>query len=139
MTRPAMRLAPGEADAPALVLSEPLGFWGGVNAEAGLIIDRRHPEHGARIAGCVLVMPAGRGSSSSSSVLAESIRRGSGPAAIVLATPDPILAVGALVADALYGQRCPIVVCEIEGLATGERLRIIASGDGPASIEWRSP
>lgn len=139
MRREAVRLAPGDADAPAMVLSEPLGFWGGVNAETGLIIDRRHPEHGARIAGCVLVMPAGRGSSSSSSVVAEAIRRGTGPAGIVLAIPDPILAVGALVAEALYDMRCPIVVCDIDGIATGERVRIVAPKSGPASIEWRSP
>ena len=86
MTRPARRLAPGDAEAPALVLSEPLGFWGGVDAGTGQIVDGRHPQHGEPISGRVLVMPAGRGSSSSSSVLAESIRRGSGPAAIVLGT-----------------------------------------------------
>jgi len=33
-------------------------------------------------------MPSGRGSSSSSSVLAETIRSGTGPVAIVLAEPD---------------------------------------------------
>ncbi len=69
-------------------------------------------------------MPGGRGSSSSSSVLAETIRRGSGPAAIVLGTADPILTVGALVADFLYGIRCPIVVGALHGLRTGARLRV---------------
>jgi hypothetical protein len=52
-------------------------------------------------------MSAGRGSSS---VLAEAIRLATAPAAIVLAEPDPILAVGAIVAEALYGRGCPIVV-----------------------------
>lgn len=85
------------------------------------------------------MMPAGRGSSSSSSVLAEAIRRGTAPAAIVLATPDPILAVGALVAESLYGGRCPIVVCGIDGIATGDRMRVLARETGPASIEWRDP
>jgi predicted aconitase with swiveling domain len=136
MTRPARRLAVGEADAPALVLSEPLGFWGGVDAGTGRIVDGRHPEYGERISGRVLVMPAARGSSSSSSVLAESIRRGTGPAAIVLRTPDPILVVGALVAEALYGMRCPIVACNIDGITTGHRLRIAAPVDGVASVEW---
>lgn len=139
MTRPAMRLAPGEADAPALVLSEPLGFWGGVDVATGRIIDRRHPDYGAQVSGRALVMPGGRGSSSSSSVLAEAIRRGTGPAAIVLATPDPILAVGALVAESLYGSRCPIVVCEIDGIVTGDRVRIVVPENGAPSIEWRTP
>ena len=55
-------------------------------------------------------MPCGRGSSSSSTVLAEAIRLGTAPAAIVLSEPDPILVIGALVAQRLYARTCPIVV-----------------------------
>ena len=55
-------------------------------------------------AGRILVMRAGRGSSSGSSVLAEAIRAGTAPAAIVLAERDAILAVGAMVAAELYGR-----------------------------------
>ncbi len=62
------------------------------------MIDPHHPQTGAVITGRVLVMPTGRGSSSSSYVLAEAIRAGTGPAAIVLLDADPILALGALVA-----------------------------------------
>ena len=43
-------------------------------------------------------------------MLAEAIRLGNAPAAIVLSEPDAILVIGALVADALYGRTCPIVV-----------------------------
>jgi predicted aconitase with swiveling domain len=116
--------AAGSAEGPALVLGRPLSFWGGVDAATGRIIDRSHPDLGACITRAILVMPGGRGSSSSSSVLAETIRRGTGPSGIVLASPDPILTVGALVAEALYGIRCPIVVGMIDGLRTGSRLRI---------------
>ena len=59
-------------------------------------------------------MPNGRGSSSSSSVLAEAIRLATAPAAIVLAEPDPILATGAIVAQALYRRSCPIIVLSPE-------------------------
>ena len=55
-------------------------------------------------------MPSGRGSSSSSSVLAEAIRAGTAPAAIVLGEADPILALGAIVARELYGTTIPVVV-----------------------------
>jgi predicted aconitase with swiveling domain len=55
-------------------------------------------------------MPSGRGSSSSSSVLAEAIRAGTGPEAIVLAEPDGILVLGALVARELYGKELPVLV-----------------------------
>jgi hypothetical protein len=71
-------------------------------------------------------MPSGRGSSSSASVLAEAIRVNVAPAAILLARPDPILTVGALVSRSLYGLACPIVVCAIEGITTDDRVRIAA-------------
>ena len=124
----------GEAEGDALVLSAPLSFWGGIDVETGRIIDHSHPDLGSVISGRVLVMPGGRGSSSSASVFAESIRRGTGPLAIVLATPDPILTVGALVAQSLYGLHCPVVVCAIDGIATGNRLRVSALDGGDADV-----
>jgi predicted aconitase with swiveling domain len=93
----------------ALVLQEPLSMWGGVNPATGAIIDVRHPQRGTFVKDRVLVMQSVRGSSSSSSVLAESVRAGCGPAAILLGEPDLILAVGAAVAEELYGVRVPIV------------------------------
>ena len=72
-------------------------------------------------------MPSGRGSSSSSSVLAESIRLGTAPLAILLADPDEILVLGALVAEYLYGRTCPIVVLPADHpatIATGDHLEV---------------
>jgi uncharacterized protein len=125
----------GEASAPALILAAPLSFWGGVAVETGEIIDRSHPDLGQKIAGRILIMSCGRGSSSSSSVLAETIRRRVGPLGILLARPDPILTVGAIVAKALYGLACPIVVAPIEDIATGDAVRIFAADDGAAVVE----
>jgi predicted aconitase with swiveling domain len=112
---------------PALVLTEPLSFWGGVDAADGTIIDRHHPRAGETVRGKVLVMPSGRGSSSSSSVLAETIRAGTGPVAIVLAEPDGILALGALVASKLYGVTTPVVVADVatyRSIASGMEIEI---------------
>ena len=126
MIRPARSFTPGDAEGPALVLTRPVSFWGGIEAATGRVIDRAHPNLGDCVTGAILVMPSGRGSSSSSAVLAEMMRTGTAPAGIVLGTPDPILTVGAIVAEALYGIRCPIVVCPIEGLVTGQRVRVRA-------------
>lgn len=79
-------------------------------------------------------MPSGRGSSSSSSVLAEAIRRGTAPAGILLERPDPILAVGAIVAEFLYGISMPLVVCDINGIVSGERIAIDVGGDDRAIV-----
>ena len=134
MIRAAQAQIPGRAAAKALVLAEPLSFWGGVDPVTGRVIDVHHPDLGACISGRILVMAGARGSSSASSVLAEALRLGTAPAGIVLGTPDPILTVGALVAEDLYGLSCPIVTGPVEGIATGDRLRIDAPPDGPARI-----
>ena len=123
-------LVPGEARGPALVLSEPLSFWGGLDPATGAIIDAHHPQLGAVVTGTVLVMPGGRGSSSSSSVLAEAIRAGTAPAAIVLAEPDAIIALGALVARELYGASIPIIELDTNDLLTGTEISVSAGEDG---------
>lgn len=110
-------LAPGAGSGHALVLREPLSLWGGIDPATGIVIDARHPQRGESVAGRVLVMPAVRGSSSSSSVLAEAVRAGSAPAAILLGEVDLILAVGAAVAEELYGRSVPVVVLSSEALA----------------------
>ena len=126
----ARALVPGEARGEALVLDEPLSFWGGMDPATGEVIDVRHPQRSANVAGRVLVMPSGRGSSSSSSVLAEAIRAGTAPAALVLAEPDPILALGAIVARELYGSTIPVVVASEPDVRTGDALTIRADAYG---------
>lgn len=128
-------LAPGTASAEAIVLDEPLSLWGGLDPATGVLIEPRHPQRGVSVTGRVLVMAEARGSSSSSSVLAQAARAGVAPAAILLGTPDLILAVGAAVADELYRVQIPIVVLEVADLGqfrTGDRVTI--SEDGAVSI-----
>lgn len=123
-------LVAGTAEGPALVLDEPLSLWGGLDPQTGEIIDVRHPQRGANVIGRVLVMPSGRGSSSSSSVLAEAIRAGTAPVAIVLGGSDPILALGAIVARELYGTTIPIAVIADAALSTGDLVTLRADKTG---------
>ena len=60
------------------------------------------------------------------------------PAAILLARPDPILTVGALVARSLYGAVCPIVVCAIDGVVSGDSVRIKATSAELAELRISS-
>jgi len=100
----------GQASGAALVSKEPLSFWGGLCPHTGEIIDRRHECSGAIVTGRVFVFPQGRGSSTSSATLLESIKTGVAPAAIINLKVDPILALGSIVADELYHQAMPVVV-----------------------------
>ena len=124
-------LLPGEARGEVVVLDEPLSMWGGFDPATGEVIDRHHPQAGINLTGRVIVMPSGRGSSSSSTVLAEAIRLGTAPAAIVLRQPDDIILLGALVAKELYGLVCPVAVADggdYEALRTGETV-VISGGE----------
>jgi predicted aconitase with swiveling domain len=119
----------GIAEGPAIKLPAPLSFWGGVDAETGRIIDQSQTHHGACLKSRVLVMPSARGSSSASSVLAETIRNRTGPVAIIMERPDPIITAGAMVARSLYDIICPVVVCPIDGIEDGQTIRIRADGE----------
>jgi predicted aconitase with swiveling domain len=126
----AVPLVPGEGEGPVLVLDEPLSFWGGLDSTSGRVIDHWHPQRDRSVTGAVLVMPAGRGSSSGSSVLAEAIRLGTGPAAILLLTRDAIVTVGAMVAAELYGSACPVALIDPADLAAiraAGRVRVRAT------------
>ncbi len=129
----AITLAPGAAEGATLRLDEPLSFWGGLDLATGRVIDRWHPQRNATIAGSALMMPEGRGSSSGSAALAETIRLGAGPAAILLLRRDAIVVVGALVAAELYGRACPVALVreqDWEKLAAAPRLAVRAGPDG---------
>jgi hypothetical protein len=102
-------LVGGIAIGPLLILDEPLSLWGGLDPVTGLIIDQSHPQLGESMSGRIAVMAHGRGSSSSSTILAEAMRLGTAPAGFVLGEPDAILVIGALVGERLYERSCPIV------------------------------
>jgi predicted aconitase with swiveling domain len=130
-------LTHGVATGRALRLDRPLSFWGGTDHD-GQIVDQRHEQFGIHLVGRVLLLSSGRGSSSSSSVLAEQIRVGTAPAAIVLAHADAIIATGAIVADELYGLAVPIVLLDEEQhreLPDDVEMTVSASED-EATITW---
>ncbi|MGH8912374.1 MAG: aconitase X swivel domain-containing protein, partial [Acidimicrobiia bacterium] len=115
------------AEGPLLVLNEPVSFWGGVDPVSGRIRDAHHAQAGKVVTGTVLVMSGGRGSSSASTVLAEMIRTGTAPGAIVLGRPDAIVVLGAVVAAELYHLVMPIIMVPTGDLATlmsGEKARV---------------
>lgn len=132
MDRSGTCLVAGAATGTALVLRAPLSFWGGLDAETGAIVSHAHPDRGQVVAGRILVLPSGKGSSSSSSVLAEAIRLGTAPAGIILGRPDAIMVIGCLVARRLYGTAVPVMVAPIEGIATGDILEMACAADGTA-------
>jgi predicted aconitase with swiveling domain len=126
---------PGYAMGEVLLLTEPVSFWGGVD-HLGNIIDVHHAQHKARMTDKILVMPSGRGSSSATAVLAELIRTGDGPKAIIMRQCDTILVIGALVSAEIYGISMPIVELdqvEYDQLRDGSQVEVVADSDSPAA------
>ncbi|TFD75665.1 aconitase X swivel domain-containing protein [Cryobacterium fucosi] len=134
-------LCPGVGCGELLWLDEPLSLWGGTDLATGMITDVHHPQHGLSIAGRVLVMSASRGSSSSTSVLAEQIRAGVAPAAIVLSSRDAIITLGALAAAEVYEVWLPIVLVDEHGRTALPRSGPVAvvATDAGASVTWNTP
>ena len=124
-------LVPGKGQGKALVLSEPLSLWGGLDPHNGQICDQRHPAYGSCITGRVLVLPTGRGSSSASSILLEAVRLGTAPCAIITSEVDGILALGAAVAREMYAQAPPVVVLPTavyQQIKTGQTITVDEAG-----------
>jgi predicted aconitase with swiveling domain len=95
--------------APALALTAPISFWGGVDPKTGVIADARHPQFGQSIAGRALLVPATVGSSSAAAILLELVHAKLSPAAVILHEPDAILLLGLIVAKEM-GWNTPIAL-----------------------------
>ena len=89
----------GQAAGEALVSPEPIGFFGGVDPETGVVVEGGHPLEGQCVAGRVLVFPTGKGSTVGSYILYRLKKSGLAPAGIINAESEPIVAVGAIISE----------------------------------------
>src|SRR5512139_633086 len=109
----------GQATGEALVTSMGISFYGGVDPDSGVVVERGHELEGQSIAGKVLVFPTGKGSTVGSYTLYRLKKAGLAPAAIVNTECETITAVGCIIAE------IPCVdQVEIELLCTGQTVRV---------------
>ena len=109
----------GQAEGEALVTGMGISFFGGVDPESGVVVERGHELEGQSIAGKVLVFPAGKGSTVGSYTLYRLKKAGLAPAAIVNAECETITAVGCIIAE------IPCVdQVEIALIRTGQTVRV---------------
>lgn len=117
--------------APALVLGEPISFWGGISPVSGKLTDPRSRNHNRTVSGTALFIGELRGSSSASSVLLELIYRGLAPGAIILDSPDAILALGVIVGREMGWKSPPILrlpAAEQKLISNGSPVSITRDG-----------
>jgi predicted aconitase with swiveling domain len=89
----------GMVEAQALTTRQAISFFGGVDPETGVVVERGHELEGVCIAGKVLVFPMGKGSTVGSYTLYRLKQSGLAPAAIINASCETITAVGCIIAE----------------------------------------
>jgi len=117
----ARTIYPGKAEGIALVSKQPIGFYGGIDAKTGIVIEKGSEIEGENVKGKVLVFPCGKGSTVGSYVIYGLKKNGVAPAAIVNSETETIVATGAILA----GIPC-IDGIDISDIKTGDRLKIEA-------------
>jgi hypothetical protein len=89
----------GCTEGEALVTNMGISFFGGVDPDTGIVVERGHELEGQSISGKVLVFPTGKGSTVGSYTLYRLKRNGKAPIAIVNAECETITAVGCIIAE----------------------------------------
>ena len=89
----------GKAEGFALVSSEPVSFYGGVDPVSGCVTEPGHCCCGENITGKVFVFPTGKGSTVGSYVIYRMKKLGTAPAAIINVETEAILATGCVISD----------------------------------------
>jgi len=109
----------GNTGGKALVSSEPIGFFGNVDPDTGMVVEKGHELEGQSIAGTVLVFPTGKGSTVGSYTLYRLKKNGKAPLAIICSESEPIVAVGAIIADIPMVDRV-----DISTISTGDQVTV---------------
>ena len=89
----------GIAEGEALVSTDSVSFYGGVDPVTGIITDPGHSSHGENITDKVFVFPTGKGSTVGSYVIYRMAKLGTAPAAIINVETEAILATGCVISD----------------------------------------
>ncbi len=113
----------GTVEGEALVSSDPVSFYGGVDPDTGVITEPGHALCSKCITGKVFVFPTGKGSTVGSYVIYRMKKQGTAPAAIINVETEAILATGCVIAS------IPLVdkldKNPLKTLKTGMKLRIV--------------
>ncbi len=121
----------GTAEGEALVSTEPVSFYGGVDPVSGCVTEPGHCCCGENITGKVFVFPTGKGSTVGSYVIYRMKKLGTAPAAIINVETEAILATGCVISD------IPLVdkldQDPIEAIKTGMLVKVRAD-DGVVEI-----
>lgn len=117
----------GDVEGEALVSPSPISFYGGIDKETGVVVERGHPLEGRRITGKVLFFPYGKGSTVGSYVIYGLAMKGLAPTAIINVKSEPIIVIGCVLANIpLFEGITPQVLNKVE---SGFKVKIRCAGE----------
>ena len=122
-------ISPGKVQGVAIVSHEPIGFYGGIDAKTGVVIEKGHPLHGEKVTGKILVFPCGKGSTVGSYVIYGLAKNGVGPVGIINKETETIVATGVILA----GIPC-VDKIDIDKIKTGDKL-VLNATNGTVDIK----
>lgn len=112
-------ISKGTAQEEALVTSQPISFYGGVDPNTGEVLEKGHELQGKSVKGKILVFPTGKGSTVGSYTLYRLKKNGMAPAGIINRECETVVAVGAIISE------IPCVdKIDISKINTGDKIRI---------------
>jgi len=91
-------ISPGTAEGVAIVSTEPIGFYGGIDIKSGIVIEKGHPLEGKSVKDKILIFPCGKGSTVGSYVIYGLKENGAAPAGIINKETETIVATGVILA-----------------------------------------
>jgi uncharacterized protein len=112
----------GRVRGEALVTSMGISFFGGVDPDSGVVVEKGHELEGQSISGKILVFPTGKGSTVGSYTLYRLKHNGKAPAAIINAECETITAVGCIIAEIPCVDQIPV-----QQISTGSQLVVDGS------------
>jgi hypothetical protein len=109
----------GKAEGEALVTSQPISFYGGVDPATGIVIEKAHELQGQSVKGKILVFPTGKGSTVGSYTLYRMKKNGTAPVGMINSECETVVAVGVIISE------IPCVdKIDISKIRTGDKIRI---------------
>ena len=115
-------IVPGRAKGQILCSSMGISFFGGIDPETGVVVEKGHDLFGQSVAGKILAFPTGKGSTVGSYTLYRLMKNGKAPAAILNAECETITAVGCIISEIPCIDHLPLA-----SLMTG--LQVQVDGD----------
>ena len=109
----------GKVQGEALVTSQPISFYGGVDPATGIIIEKGHELQGQSVKGKILVFPTGKGSTVGSYTLYRMKKNGTAPSGMINKECETVVAVGVIISE------IPCVdKIDVSKIKTGDKILI---------------